>query len=294
MKQLDVLAPLNINEVMKLSPSTRSFIPAHICYNPTSTSSASQRPPHVLTQIPLCGSTVGSRTPTIPNLNYKIFLQSEGFPSETICPLLTNIPRDFLFRPSSPNTPRHSPSKPHNMTGEDGLLDNDSPDVSSGVGSPLLENAEPLMDNKKEVQRSSVYNFYLALDTNGTWDPIKHVSRLTYQCDHCTRSISVIGRNTSNLNKHRSRCPGQQQAWALQAPGAIDPQRKLKMATDEMQHQQQLVVECIVSAQLPFTIFEDARFRQILNHIAPRFDWPRQKQITGIAEKTYYQKKHHC
>ncbi|MBW0556716.1 hypothetical protein O181_096431 [Austropuccinia psidii MF-1] len=258
MKRLDVLAPLNINEAMKLSPRTRSFIPAHICYNPTSTSSASQRPPHVLTQIPLHGSTVGSRTPAIPNLNYRHFLQSEGFPYGTICPLLTNIPRDFLFCPSSPNTPRHSPPKPHNMTGEDGSFDNDSPDVSSGVASPLLENAEPLMDNKKEVRLSSVYNFYLALDANGTWDPIKHVSRFTYRCNHCTRSISVIGRNTSNLNKHRSRCPGRQQAWALRAPGAIDPQRELKMATDEMQLQQQLVVECIVSAQLPFTIFEDA------------------------------------
>ncbi|MBW0510144.1 hypothetical protein O181_049859 [Austropuccinia psidii MF-1] len=117
---------------MKLSPETLSFIPAHICHDPTSTSLASQRPPHVLTQIPLHGSTVGSRTPTIPKLNYCQFLQSEGFPSETIFPLLTNIPRDFLFHP-----PRHSPSKPHNMTGEDGSFDIDSPDVSSGVESPL-------------------------------------------------------------------------------------------------------------------------------------------------------------
>ncbi|MBW0576625.1 hypothetical protein O181_116340, partial [Austropuccinia psidii MF-1] len=168
-----------------------------------------QRPPHVLTQIPLHGSTVGSRTPTIPNLNYCQFLQYEGFPSETIFPFLTNIPRDFLFHPSSPNPPRHSPAKPHNMTGEDGSFDIESPDVSSGVAYPLLENAETPIDKKKEAQSSSVYIFYLALDANETWDPIKDISRFTYRCNHCTRSISVIGHNTSNLNKYRSHCPGQ-------------------------------------------------------------------------------------
>ncbi|MBW0540981.1 hypothetical protein O181_080696 [Austropuccinia psidii MF-1] len=118
---------------MQLSPSICSFIPAQIVYELTSYSLESQRPPHVLTPIPLHGTKVGSRTPMVPNLNYQQFLKSEDLPSETIPPFLTNITESFLFHPSSPNPPSHSPAKAHKKTGENGCFDRDSPDMSSGM-----------------------------------------------------------------------------------------------------------------------------------------------------------------
>ncbi|MBW0536828.1 hypothetical protein O181_076543 [Austropuccinia psidii MF-1] len=47
--------------------------------------------------------------------------------------------------------------------------------------------------------------------------------------------LAIIGRNTSNLNKHRGRCCGRFNAWSTKAPSMVDPNMGAKLAAEEQE-----------------------------------------------------------
>ncbi|MBW0464617.1 hypothetical protein O181_004332 [Austropuccinia psidii MF-1] len=53
----------------------------------------------------------------------------------------------------------------------------------------------------------------------GEWDEEKQALRYKYKCWHCSNKIGILGKNTSNLNKHRTRCVGRFSAWETKCPG---------------------------------------------------------------------------
>ncbi|MBW0467306.1 hypothetical protein O181_007021 [Austropuccinia psidii MF-1] len=115
----------------------------------------------------------------------------------------------------------------------------DDEDLFDGTASGAA-NSGCINDDRHQVKppkrrriRSDVYEYYESLTPNGEWVQDKSHFRYTYRCRHCTVLIAVLGRNTSNLNKHRSKCCGCFSAWESKCPGSIDPNLGAKLAAEE-------------------------------------------------------------
>ncbi|CAH7690183.1 hypothetical protein PPACK8108_LOCUS25451 [Phakopsora pachyrhizi] len=94
-----------------------------------------------------------------------------------------------------------------------------------------------------------------------------------------------------NLNKHRRSCPGRHTAWTSKAPGAVDPSKDTK---DHKNHNKELMrdlVQELAAGQVPYSFFEREGLQDVLNKIAPGFDWPRRKKYASTAKDLYYEKK---
>ncbi|CAH7686732.1 hypothetical protein PPACK8108_LOCUS21429 [Phakopsora pachyrhizi] len=80
-------------------------------------------------------------------------------------------------------------------------------------------------------------------------------------------------------------------AWTSKAPGAVDPSKDTK---DHKNHNRELMrdlVQELAAGQVPFSFFEREGLQDVLNKIAPGFDWPRRKKYAATAKDLYYEKK---
>ncbi|MBW0541616.1 hypothetical protein O181_081331, partial [Austropuccinia psidii MF-1] len=102
---------------------------------------------------------------------------------------------------------------------------------------------------------------------------------------------AFLGRNTSNLNKHHSKCCGRFSAWESKCPGAIDPNLGAKLAAEEQGMLQKSLVEALVEIQVSFSIFQTPLLRQILHCLSPTFVWPKRQQIAAMATDLYFEPK---
>ncbi|MBW0571469.1 hypothetical protein O181_111184, partial [Austropuccinia psidii MF-1] len=103
--------------------------------------------------------------------------------------------------------------------------------------------------------------------------------------------LAIIGRNTSNLNKHRGRCCGRFNAWASKSPGSVDPNMGAKIATEEQDSILKQLVEALVAIQVSFLIFETPRLWQVLQRLAPNFVWPKRRLMATTASQLYFERK---
>ncbi|MBW0507287.1 hypothetical protein O181_047002, partial [Austropuccinia psidii MF-1] len=169
----------------------------------------------------------------------------------------------------------------------------DDKDLFNGTASGAA-NSGCINDDRHQVKpqkhrciRSDVYEYYemspiVAYNAN----IIKLMHWLLYSL-----TPNVLGRNTSNLNKHRSKCCGCFSAWESKFPGSIDPSLGAKLAAEEQVMLQKSLVEALVAIQVSFSIFETPRLRQILHRLSPTFVWPRRRQIAALATDLYFERK---
>ncbi|MBW0471873.1 hypothetical protein O181_011588 [Austropuccinia psidii MF-1] len=122
---------------------------------------------------------------------------------------------------------------------------------------------------KRRCKRSEVYNYFEKLTDTRVWIADKKNYRHTYKCRHCSVKIGVMGGNTSNMNKHRKKCGGQFDAWALRSPGSIDPSMGARLDAKAQQHLTKELVKALVAIQMSSSIFESPRLCKILNEITP-------------------------
>ncbi|MBW0496422.1 hypothetical protein O181_036137 [Austropuccinia psidii MF-1] len=109
--------------------------------------------------------------------------------------------------------------------------DDDSVQVITGEGIKEASSGGTASNAKKRrCIRSDVYEYFENLTPNGVWDQEKKMFRYTYKCRHCSVATAVLGHNTSNLNKHWSKCCGRYTAWDARCPGSIDPNLGAKLA----------------------------------------------------------------
>ncbi|MBW0466959.1 hypothetical protein O181_006674 [Austropuccinia psidii MF-1] len=104
-------------------------------------------------------------------------------------------------------------------------------------------------------------------------------------------NVTIAGRNTSNLNKHRDRCCSRFNAWSSKAPGAVDPNMGAKLAAEEQESVLKQLVEGLVAIQVLFSIFESPRLRSVLQRLAPNFSWPKRRLVAQTATQLYFERK---
>ncbi|MBW0570597.1 hypothetical protein O181_110312 [Austropuccinia psidii MF-1] len=104
-------------------------------------------------------------------------------------------------------------------------------------------------------------------------------------------TLAILGNNTSNLNKHQSRCCGRFNAWASKAPGSVDPTISERLAAEEHDSIMKDLVKALVAIQVLFSIFESPRLRNVLSWLAPSFNWPKQQVLERMASQLYYEAK---
>ncbi|MBW0514640.1 hypothetical protein O181_054355 [Austropuccinia psidii MF-1] len=63
-------------------------------------------------------------------------------------------------------------------------------------------------------------------------------------------TLAILGNNTSNLNKHQSRCCGRFNAWASKAPGSVDPTIGERLAAEEHDSIMKDLVKALVAIQV--------------------------------------------
>ncbi|MBW0464324.1 hypothetical protein O181_004039 [Austropuccinia psidii MF-1] len=144
---------------------------------------------------------------------------------------------------------------------------------------------DPIHKPSKVIKRRRM------LTPHGEWDQEKCNLRFIYKCRHCSIKIRIQGKNTSNLNKHRSTCCGRFSAWESRCPGAIDPMLGERLAAEESSNLLSDLVKALVAIQVSFSVFESHRFRSVLQRISPTFAWPHRQQIASIANQLYFEKK---
>ncbi|MBW0490180.1 hypothetical protein O181_029895 [Austropuccinia psidii MF-1] len=163
--------------------------------------------------------------------------------------------------------------------------DDDSVQVITGEGIEEASSGGTASNAKKRrCIWSDVYEYFENLTPNGVWDQEKKMFRYTYKCRHCSVATAVLGRNTSNLNKHQSKCCGQY-------TGSIDPNLGAKLAAKEQEALQRNVVEAVVASQLSFSVFKIGRLCTVLSQLAPSFIWPKHKQMAAISTQLYFERK---
>ncbi|MBW0528824.1 hypothetical protein O181_068539 [Austropuccinia psidii MF-1] len=138
---------------------------------------------------------------------------------------------------------------------------------------------------------SNVYDYFEKISVGGEWMESKGNIRFTYKCRHCSVKLTIIGCNTSNLNKHQSRCCGRFNAWANQAPGSIDPNLGAHLAAEEQEEILKELVKALVAIQVSFSIFETPRLQNVLKRLAPNFQWPCRRTLATLASQLYYEGK---
>ncbi|MBW0558295.1 hypothetical protein O181_098010 [Austropuccinia psidii MF-1] len=127
---------------------------------------------------------------------------------------------------------------------------------------------------------SSVYDYYEDMIPGGDYLSIIHSNK-----------IGILGKNTSNLNKHRTCCVGRFSAWEKKCPGSIDPNLGAKMAAEESDTLMKDLVKALVAIQVSFSIFATDRMQSIFQRICPGFPWPKRRQIASLASQLYYKSK---
>ncbi|MBW0524885.1 hypothetical protein O181_064600 [Austropuccinia psidii MF-1] len=103
--------------------------------------------------------------------------------------------------------------------------------------------------------------------------------------------IGILGRNTSNLNKHRTHCVGCFSAWETKCPGSIDPTLGARMDDEELGTLLKDLVKALVAIQVSFSLFESDRLQSIVKCICPTFPWPKRRQIASMATYLYFEHK---
>ncbi|MBW0470347.1 hypothetical protein O181_010062 [Austropuccinia psidii MF-1] len=142
---------------------------------------------------------------------------------------------------------------------------------------------------KKRRICSNVYGYFEKIFPNGKWLEDRQMFHYMYKFNHCSFTIGIIGRNTSNLNKHQAKCVGWFTAWEDKSPCSINPNLGAKLASEEQETLQKSLIEGIVAIQLSFSLFETPRFRSLLSQLCPNFIWPKQRTIATIATQLYFQ-----
>ncbi|MBW0561441.1 hypothetical protein O181_101156 [Austropuccinia psidii MF-1] len=144
---------------------------------------------------------------------------------------------------------------------------------------------------KRQCICSSVYDYYKDMIPGGEWDEEKQALRYKYKCRHCSNKIGILGKNTSNLNKHHTCCVGCFSAWETKCPGLINPNLGTKMAAEESDTLMKDLVKALVAIQVSFSIFETNQMQSIFQRIFPGFPWPKRCQIASLASQLYYESK---
>ncbi|MBW0567433.1 hypothetical protein O181_107148 [Austropuccinia psidii MF-1] len=117
---------------------------------------------------------------------------------------------------------------------------------------------------KHQCIHSSVYNYYKDMIPGGKWDEEKKALQYKYKCCHCSNKIGILGKNTSNLNKHHTHCVGCFSVWETKCPGLIDPNLGAKIAAEESDTLIKDLVKALVAIQVSFSIFKTDRLQSIL------------------------------
>ncbi|MBW0559647.1 hypothetical protein O181_099362 [Austropuccinia psidii MF-1] len=165
-----------------------------------------------------------------------------------------------IVSPTYPNN--HSCLVIKEYKGEDGkyLIADDS---GLGVDDNTPPKRRKLAGKRQHIQLN-VYDYFEKLNPSGELVEAKGNFQFIYKCQHCSVKLGIIGRNTSNLNKHRGRCCGQFNTWASKAPGSVDPNMGAKIAAEEQDSILKQLVETLVAIQVSFLIFETPHLLQVL------------------------------
>ncbi|MBW0546876.1 hypothetical protein O181_086591 [Austropuccinia psidii MF-1] len=145
----------------------------------------------------------------------------------------------------------------------------------------------PQSHQKHQCICSSVYSYYKDMIPGGEWDEEKQALQYKYKCCHCSNKSQILGKNTSNLNKHRTRCVDCFTAWETKCPGLIDPNLGAKMEAEGSD----TLMKDLLAIQVSFSIFETDQLQSILQQIFLGFPWPKRCQIASLASQLYYESK---
>ncbi|MBW0546904.1 hypothetical protein O181_086619 [Austropuccinia psidii MF-1] len=173
-------------------------------------------------------------------------------PIQHISPLLFILDMLTESKMSTPN------SDTPNITSSDSLLGQQE---TSHVHNPGLYQTM-LSDNESLEEYDIGDEDYVIAEDNGLGmddvTPPKRAQSLVKRrwIQSNVVKLAIIGRNTSNLNKHRGRCCGRFNAWSTKAPGTVDPNMGAKIAAEEQESILNQLVKGLVSIQVSFSIFE--------------------------------------